>query len=73
MLAFASRILRGGEEVAGVTNGKSFEIEITPANHGSLNAKNVRLRVNSPDLNYSSDTVNIGDLKPGTSGSPPMV
>jgi len=46
------------------------EIEITPANHGSLDAKNVRLRINSRDLNYSSDTVNIGDLKPGTSGSP---
>ncbi|MBW2663951.1 MAG: hypothetical protein JRD93_18725 [Deltaproteobacteria bacterium] len=70
MLAFASRILRGGEEVERVANGESFELEITPKNHGSLSAKNIRLRVNSPDLNYSSATVNIGDLKPGTSGSP---
>jgi len=30
MLAFASRILRGGEEVERVANGESFELEITP-------------------------------------------
>lgn len=70
MLAFASRILRGGEVVERIVNGESFELEITPKNHGSLSAKNIRLRVNSSDLNYSSAAVNIGDLKPGTSGSP---
>jgi uncharacterized membrane protein len=70
VLASASRILRGGEEILRLVNGKSFELEITPKNHGTLSAKNIRLRVNSHDLNYSSDTVNIGDLKPGTSGSP---
>ena len=70
MLASAFRIFRGGEEVTHVVNGESFELEITPKNHGGLSAKNVRLRVNSHDLDYSSAEVNIGNLKPGASGSP---
>lgn len=70
VLEAAVRILSQGRESQELTNGETFEIEVTPANRGNLDAVGVALRMSAADAVLTKDQMQIGTLRNGEHGMP---
>jgi|GEM_PF-2183495 len=69
VLSYESRLFYRGKEVTRLSNGETYDFEITPVNRGGIQSRNVNLHINVPALQFSPVDKPCGDIGPGLSFS----
>lgn len=70
ILAYTSRILSRGTEIAGSANGETVDLEITPRNDGAIPARNLQITIAASSISYTPESKSIREILPGSAGTP---